>query len=461
MLRATVDSREPPDRPLAGRRRRSAGSTSCTATARPRPARRLRLGGRPRPGHARARPPAGLLHAPSTRPGADRRGPARPGRQRPRARRWDLDLTSRQVRDADRIAEHVRVGAAPRRGARPRGRADRRRGAGRRAPAPRLPRARPSTPAGGSATACRCSPPSPFPVPLDAEQRRPSAGRSCATALDAYGDLLVAEAVHHVTEGRAEVAGAVMDAAAGLARPPELGLLRTPREGRAVSTASCSALRARRRAAAARRRRAQARRRCVPPSTALDAVGGRVRSRPQVGSRWRRGTSRSALATPDRHGRPPADGRRSADLEPRPGRRAGADRAPTSSGWRVERRPSRRLDLGARRGGAVSAAAPATATSGGAGWSALIGRQPGRTATRCRRAAPARLGRRRAAIGADLADPLHACARRRRGAARSCARQVEPLATRRRRSAPPTPSLGGSSRGRAGVGIAPDPPCRR
>jgi hypothetical protein len=55
-------------------------------------------------------------------------------------------------------------------------------------------------------------------------------------ALDAYGDLLVAEAVHHVTEGRAEVAGAVMDAAAGFTRPPHLGLLHTPREGRALAT---------------------------------------------------------------------------------------------------------------------------------------------------------------------------------------------------------------------------------
>jgi hypothetical protein len=56
-------------------------------------------------------------------------------------------------------------------------------------------------------------------------------------AVDAYGDLLVAEAVHHVVEGRPEAAGAAMDAAAGLAGPPALEVLRTQREGRAAETA--------------------------------------------------------------------------------------------------------------------------------------------------------------------------------------------------------------------------------
>jgi hypothetical protein len=55
-------------------------------------------------------------------------------------------------------------------------------------------------------------------------------------AVDAYGDLLVAEAVHDVVQGRPEAAGAAMDAAAGLARPPALELLRTAREGRAAET---------------------------------------------------------------------------------------------------------------------------------------------------------------------------------------------------------------------------------
>jgi hypothetical protein len=81
----------------------------------------------------------------------------------------------------------------------------------------------------------------PFPLPVDAAQE--AALRELRDALDAYGDLLVADAVHHLVEGRAEVAGAVMNAAAGLGRPPELSLLRTPREGRAVSTSVMLALR--------------------------------------------------------------------------------------------------------------------------------------------------------------------------------------------------------------------------
>lgn len=55
-------------------------------------------------------------------------------------------------------------------------------------------------------------------------------------ALDAYGDLLVAQAVHHVVSGRGDIAGAAMDAAAGLAQPPTLEVLHTPRTGRTVAT---------------------------------------------------------------------------------------------------------------------------------------------------------------------------------------------------------------------------------
>jgi hypothetical protein len=55
-------------------------------------------------------------------------------------------------------------------------------------------------------------------------------------ALDVYGDLLVAQAVHHVVAGRADAAGAAMDAAAGLTAPPDLEVVRTPRGGRAVGT---------------------------------------------------------------------------------------------------------------------------------------------------------------------------------------------------------------------------------
>ncbi|MGN9846543.1 hypothetical protein ACTMTI_51400 [Nonomuraea sp. H19] len=79
-----------------------------------------------------------------------------------------------------------------------------------------------------------------FPVSVDAGQQ--AALQELRDGLDAYSDLLVADAVHHLVEGRPEAAGAVMNGAAGLARPPELGLLRTPREGRAVSSSVVLAL---------------------------------------------------------------------------------------------------------------------------------------------------------------------------------------------------------------------------
>ncbi|HET9899734.1 MAG TPA: hypothetical protein VFR46_01505, partial [Actinomycetes bacterium] len=61
--------------------------------------------------------------------------------------------------------------------------------------------------------------------------------------VDAYADLLVAEGVFDVVAGRPEAAGAAMDAASGLALPPELELLRTPRQGRSVNTVVLLALR--------------------------------------------------------------------------------------------------------------------------------------------------------------------------------------------------------------------------
>ena len=57
-----------------------------------------------------------------------------------------------------------------------------------------------------------------------------------AEAVDTYGDLLVADAVHDVVSGRAALAGAAMEAAAALSAPPDLGVLRTQRGGRAVTS---------------------------------------------------------------------------------------------------------------------------------------------------------------------------------------------------------------------------------
>lgn len=64
------------------------------------------------------------------------------------------------------------------------------------------------------------------PIPLSATQVELLVG--VRDALDAYGDLLVAEAVHQVVTGHADLAGAAMDAAAGLASPPTLAFTETP-----------------------------------------------------------------------------------------------------------------------------------------------------------------------------------------------------------------------------------------
>jgi hypothetical protein len=52
--------------------------------------------------------------------------------------------------------------------------------------------------------------------------------------LDTYSDLLVADGVHALVTGRADLANAAMEAAAGLGAPPELRAIRTPRQATTV-----------------------------------------------------------------------------------------------------------------------------------------------------------------------------------------------------------------------------------
>ena len=63
-----------------------------------------------------------------------------------------------------------------------------------------------------------------------------------ADAIDVYGDLLVADAVFDVVSGRSAEAAQSLDAAAGLASPPELDVIRTQRRGRGITTAVVMAL---------------------------------------------------------------------------------------------------------------------------------------------------------------------------------------------------------------------------
>ncbi len=60
--------------------------------------------------------------------------------------------------------------------------------------------------------------------------------------LDTYADLLVADGVFDVVNGRPDRAAEAMEAAAGLGPPSDLRVLRTPREGTALSTVALALL---------------------------------------------------------------------------------------------------------------------------------------------------------------------------------------------------------------------------
>jgi len=78
------------------------------------------------------------------------------------------------------------------------------------------------------------------PLTLTVEQREEL--HFLRRVLDAYGDLLVAEAVHQVVTGHADRAGAAMDAAAGLGRAPALDFSETPLAGEGLTAAVVSAI---------------------------------------------------------------------------------------------------------------------------------------------------------------------------------------------------------------------------
>ena len=176
---------------------------------------------------------AGLLHAPSQAQALTAAVLRDRAVNDPTGTRWDLALTSTSVRAADRLAAEVRVGAHL--GEVVGREVERIVAAG--ADVARLRVLFPlRTEHEGRRTCDGLAVLAADPASLGLDDPRLAQLDALRTALDAYGDLLVAEAVHHVTEGRADIAGAVMDAAAGRARPPELKLLQTPRSGRSLST---------------------------------------------------------------------------------------------------------------------------------------------------------------------------------------------------------------------------------
>jgi hypothetical protein len=60
--------------------------------------------------------------------------------------------------------------------------------------------------------------------------------------LDTYGDLLITDGIHALVTGRADLANAAMEAAAGLGAPPELRAVRTPREATTVRVSAWALL---------------------------------------------------------------------------------------------------------------------------------------------------------------------------------------------------------------------------
>jgi len=182
---------------------------------------------------------AGLLHAPSPTQAVTAMVLRDRAVNDPEAARWRLNLTSTAVRAADRLGAAVRAGDHL---AEALGR-EVERAVGDQATVERLRRDFPIRSEHEGRRVCDgqavlAAPPATLSLPAAVLAKLDE----LRVAVDAYGDLLVAEAVHDVVEGRAEAASAAMDAAAGLGRPPELSVLRTRREGRGVATSCVVAL---------------------------------------------------------------------------------------------------------------------------------------------------------------------------------------------------------------------------
>lgn len=147
--------------------------------------------------------------------------------------KWRLTLRSATVRAARQLAEEVRLGAHP---AEAVGRMVER-AVGKRA---RVTAVRERFPAAGDEHLRRtCDGLAVLAPGADLAFLTAAEGKaieSLREVLDAYADLLVADAVHKVVGGRIDLARPAMEAAAGMATPPELDVLRTPRRGRTATT---------------------------------------------------------------------------------------------------------------------------------------------------------------------------------------------------------------------------------
>jgi hypothetical protein len=196
----------------------------------------------PSPAAAGSAFPAEFLHAPSQEQALtaailrDRAlSDAEPGR-------WDMDLDSDRVRLAEQLAAEVRLGAHLSEAL---GRAVER-AIGNRATVEQLRRDHPIRIEHAGRRVCDglavLATLATDPASLGLTQAQEAALGPLAEALDTYGDLLVADAAFDIVSGRAERAGASMEAAVGLSVPPNLDVIRTQRQGRSVTTSVVVAL---------------------------------------------------------------------------------------------------------------------------------------------------------------------------------------------------------------------------
>jgi hypothetical protein len=160
---------------------------------------------------------------------------------------WHMDLSSASVRDSSRLADDVRTGAHP---AEALGR-EVERVVGERVKIDRLRAAFPVRAEHAGRRTCdgvavlaaaTSAPPDARLADAGLDDADVARVGALAQTVDAYADVLVATAAQHALAGRAEAAAHALDAAAGLALPPTLDVLATPRSGRSVRTTALVSL---------------------------------------------------------------------------------------------------------------------------------------------------------------------------------------------------------------------------
>lgn len=152
------------------------------------------------------------------------------------AGKWDMDLDSRTVRMAKAFADEVKTGSHLNEAV---GRAvehvleqrDAIRTIRERFPLRQEHQER--RPCNGMAALTHLLGPTPS---VDLREAQRNDLRDIEAALDSYGDLLVAQSVQQVISGTPDRAAQAMEAAAGLASPPELDVIQTQRGGNGVHT---------------------------------------------------------------------------------------------------------------------------------------------------------------------------------------------------------------------------------